>query len=146
MDPFTFIEKDGFFYGRGTSDDKAMASHFVANLLRLKDEGFMPDRDVILALTADEEGGDFQRRRVAGQEPQGSDRRRVRDQRGRRRRHAKGQVPDERGAGQREGVPGFPSGGDQSGGTQLAADQGQRDLPPRPPASRGCRRTNFPSS
>ena len=57
MDPFEFIEKDGYFYGRGTSDDKAQAAVWVATLLRYKREGFKPDRDLILALTADEEGG-----------------------------------------------------------------------------------------
>jgi acetylornithine deacetylase/succinyl-diaminopimelate desuccinylase-like protein len=58
-DPFVFREEGGWFYGRGTSDDKGMASQFVANLLRLREEGFKPERDLILALTADEEGGDF---------------------------------------------------------------------------------------
>lgn len=57
MDPFTFIEKDGYFYGRGTSDDKAQAAIWIANLIRYKREGFRPDRDLIVALTADEEGG-----------------------------------------------------------------------------------------
>ena len=59
FDPFKFLEQDGYYYGRGTSDDKAMAAIFVANLIRFKQEGYKPDRDIIVALTADEEGGDF---------------------------------------------------------------------------------------
>src|SRR5215471_7862126 len=58
-DPFQFIEKDGFFYGRGTEDMKEGDALLVETFLRLKREGFLPDRDLILALTADEEGGDF---------------------------------------------------------------------------------------
>jgi acetylornithine deacetylase/succinyl-diaminopimelate desuccinylase-like protein len=57
LDPFKLTEKDGYFYGRGTLDDKAMAAIFVANLIRYKKEGYRPKRDLIVALTADEEGG-----------------------------------------------------------------------------------------
>ena len=57
MDPFTLTERDGYFYGRGTGDDKAQAAVWIANLIRYKREGFKPDRDIIVALTADEEGG-----------------------------------------------------------------------------------------
>jgi acetylornithine deacetylase/succinyl-diaminopimelate desuccinylase-like protein len=58
-DPFQFVEKDGFFYGRGTQDMKEGDAVLVANFIRLKKEGFVPDRDLILALTADEEGGNY---------------------------------------------------------------------------------------
>jgi acetylornithine deacetylase/succinyl-diaminopimelate desuccinylase-like protein len=55
--PFTFIEQDGYYYGRGTTDNKDEAAIHIANLIRMKEEGFQPDRDIIVALTADEEGG-----------------------------------------------------------------------------------------
>jgi len=59
VDPFQFIEKDGFFYGRGTQDMKEGDAILVETFARLKREGYVPDRDLILALTADEEGGDY---------------------------------------------------------------------------------------
>ncbi len=58
LDPFVFTEKDGYFYGRGTTDDKGSAAIYVATLIRFLQEGYRPDRDIILALTADEETGD----------------------------------------------------------------------------------------
>jgi acetylornithine deacetylase/succinyl-diaminopimelate desuccinylase-like protein len=58
-DPFKFIEKDGYYYGRGTQDMKDGDAIYVTTLIRLKREGYKPDRDIILALTADEEGGKF---------------------------------------------------------------------------------------
>jgi acetylornithine deacetylase/succinyl-diaminopimelate desuccinylase-like protein len=58
-DPFKFIEKDGYFYGRGTDDMKEGDAILVTNFIRMKKENYKPDRDLILALTADEEGGDF---------------------------------------------------------------------------------------
>src|SRR3954453_19457929 len=57
VDPFTLLEKDGYFYGRGTMDDKAQAAVWVANLIRYKRENFRPDRHLMVGLTADEEGG-----------------------------------------------------------------------------------------
>jgi acetylornithine deacetylase/succinyl-diaminopimelate desuccinylase-like protein len=59
MDPFQFVEKDGYFYGRGSGDIKDGDAILMAAMIRLKRENFQPDRDIILALTADEEGGKF---------------------------------------------------------------------------------------
>jgi len=58
-DPFQFVEKDGYYYGRGTQDMKDSDAALVWTFLRLHREGYKPKRDLILALTADEEGGKF---------------------------------------------------------------------------------------
>ena len=57
-DPFKLQEVDGYFRARGAIDDKAMAAIFVANMIGYVREGYQPDRDIILALTADEELSD----------------------------------------------------------------------------------------
>ena len=56
-DPFQFVERDGYFYGRGTQDMKGADAILVTTMIRLKRENYKPNRDIILALTADEEGG-----------------------------------------------------------------------------------------
>jgi acetylornithine deacetylase/succinyl-diaminopimelate desuccinylase-like protein len=60
LPPFQFIEKDSYFYGRGTSDMKDEDAAVAASLIRLKKDGFIPDRDIIVAFTADEEVGEEQ--------------------------------------------------------------------------------------
>src|SRR4051794_7402326 len=55
FDPFKLTEQDGYYYARGSGDDKFMAAAFVANMIRYKQEGYKPDRDIILALETDEE-------------------------------------------------------------------------------------------
>ena len=57
LNPFAFTERDGFYYGRGVTDDKDEAAIYTANFIRMRREGFVPERDIVVALTADEEGG-----------------------------------------------------------------------------------------
>src|SRR5437879_8278108 len=54
-DPFKLVEENGYFYARGAADDKAMVAVFIANLIRYRQEGYRPGRDVILVATCDEE-------------------------------------------------------------------------------------------
>src|SRR5579859_1138134 len=58
FDPFKITEKEGWYYGRGTLDIKGDAAALATTLIRMKGEGFVPDRDIVVAFTADEEGGD----------------------------------------------------------------------------------------
>ena len=65
-DPFQFKEADGYYYGRGSSDNKAGAAMLVSSFIRYKQDGFVPARDLIIVLTGDEEtGGDGIRTLVA---------------------------------------------------------------------------------
>ncbi len=55
VDPWTLLERDGWLYGRGTTDNKAGAAMLVSSFVRMKREGWQPQRDVIMVLTGDEE-------------------------------------------------------------------------------------------
>jgi acetylornithine deacetylase/succinyl-diaminopimelate desuccinylase-like protein len=55
VDPWTFLERDGWFYGRGSNDNKAGAAMLIANFITLKRAGWQPSRDLIIVLTGDEE-------------------------------------------------------------------------------------------
>ena len=95
-DPFQFVEKDGYYYGRGTQDMKDSDAIAVAAFIRLKKEGFVPDRDIILALTADEEGGTSNGVSWLLQKSPGPGRRRVRASPGFRRRRDRARQADVR--------------------------------------------------
>ena len=58
VEPFTFLERDGYYYGRGTTDGKNLVAAWVANLIRYRRDGFVPDRDIVLVLETDEETAD----------------------------------------------------------------------------------------
>lgn len=57
LDPFTLTEQDGYFFGRGTADNKYGVTSLVATFIRLKEEGFAPTRDLVMVLSGDEETG-----------------------------------------------------------------------------------------
>ena len=131
VDPFTLLEKDGYFYGRGTGDDKAQAAIWVANLIRYKQEGFRPERDLIVALTADEEGGGP----YSGVDWLLKNRRELIDAELCLNEGGWGEI---RGGkrltqphpGGREALRDLSARGQEPGRAQLDAGQGERDLPP----------------
>ena len=118
VDPFKLIEQDGYYYARGSSDDKYMAASFIANLIRYRQEGYKPDRDIIVALETDEEIFDqgWARHPVAAQESSRPDRRRIRAERRRRRRAEGRQADPQLDPDQREGLGELPARGQEQGG------------------------------
>jgi hypothetical protein len=137
FDPFKLNERDGFFYGRGVLDDKNAAAGLVASLIRLRAEGFIPSRDIIVALTADEETGP-----ANGVTWLLANRRDWIDSRwpDRKRETRAPNRPD-----QPEDQPELPGGGQEPRRPQLHAGPEQRHLPPvRGPCPPGGARTPLP--
>ena len=94
LPPFQFIEKDGTFFGRGVADDKDEGAIHLALIMRMREERFVPDRDIIVALTADEEGGGANGVSWLLQNHRRAHRRRVRVQRRRWRSCARAAITD----------------------------------------------------
>ena len=141
-DPYTLVEKDGYFYGRGTTDDKQFCAIFAAAFAQLKREGFVPDRDLVLALTTGEEQGTNETSNgimwlLKHHRP--LDRRGVRDQRRRRWRQHRAGWPLHllRRPGRREALRRLHARGDARRRPQLAARGGQSHLSDRPRAVAG---------
>ena len=57
LDPFTLTERDGYFIGRGTADNKTGVVGLTATFVKLKKQGYVPNRNMVLIFTADEETG-----------------------------------------------------------------------------------------
>jgi len=114
VDPFKLTEQGGYFYARGSGDDKYMAASFIANLIRYRQEGYKPDRDIIVALETDEEILD--RNSMAAEKPSRPDRCRIRVERGRRRRSEGRQAGPRLGPDQRKGLGQLPAHGREQGG------------------------------
>ena len=147
-DPFTLIEEDGYFYGRGTADDKAMAAIFVDAMMRYK-KSRLPaaPRHQNRADVRRRDAVRLRRRRLPRAEPSRSDRRRTCAQRGRRRPPDRRRPTDlQRRAGRRKGLSGLPLRSHQSRRTFVAAASKTTRSTNSPPASRVCRHSSFRSS
>ena len=55
--PFELIEEEGYFFGRGTADNKYGLTNLTQTFIRLKEEGYVPSRDLVLVFSGDEETG-----------------------------------------------------------------------------------------
>ena len=139
-DPFQFVEKDGYYYGRGTQDMKDSDAIAVTAFIRMKKEGFVPDRDIILALTADEEGGTSNGVSWLLEQASRSGGCRIRpESRLGRGGHRARQADDGRVRGHRKALRGLSAAGDQSRRPQLPAQARQCDLSRRRCAHGACR-------